>query len=301
MAIQVECACGRTLRLKNEIAGERIRCPDCGGTIDVPVIAAQADTLFDRDRFLLRQRVMSISQIYDVRDDHDQSVLFVKRPTALWWGILGILAGVLVFFLIFLGGLAILQMLKIDGGGQDVDTALVGVLVLGLTLLSMLATIATVVAIIPRRHVFFYRDPGQKDSVLEIHQDSKLMPFRPRYTLVCPQRGPIATFSKNILYSLFRKRWWCHDLEGNAICTAYEDSIILSLLRRLFGPAFGLLRTNYVIVRGSSADGDRLGEFNRKLTLFDRYVLDLSADPTRSLDRRIALAMGVLLDTGDGR
>jgi hypothetical protein len=69
----------------------------------------------------------------------------------------------------------------------------------------------------------------------------------------------------------------------------------------LFGPAFGLLRTNYVIVRGSSADGDRLGEFNRKLTLFDRYVLDLSADPTRSLDRRIALAMGVLLDTGDGR
>ena len=56
-----------------------------------------------------------------------------------------------------------------------------------------------------------------------------------------------------------------------------------------------------MIVRGSSADGERLGEFNRKLTLFDRYVLDLSADPTRSLDRRIALAMGVMLDTGDGR
>jgi hypothetical protein len=301
MAIQVSCDCGRTLSLKNELAGEKIRCPDCGGTIDVPVIAAQADAIFDRDRFLLRQRMMSISQIYDVRDDRDQSVLFVKRPTALGWMILGILAGLLVFFSMFLGGLVLLQILKIDGGGQNVDRDLVAVLVLGLTLLSMLATLATVVAIIPRRHVFFYRDQGQKDSVLEIHQDRKLMPFRPHYTLVCPQQGPIAKFSKNIVYSLFRKRWWCHDLEGHAICTAYEDSIILSLLRRLFGPAFGLLRTNYVIVRGSSADGDRLGEFNRKLTLFDRYVLDLSADPTRSLDRRIALAMGVLLDTGDGR
>ena len=301
MAIQVSCECGRTLSLKNELAGERIRCPDCGGTISVPGISSQADALFDRDRFLLRQRVMTISQVYDVRDDHDRSILYVKRPTALWWGILGILAGLVVFFIIFLGGLAILQMLAIDGGGPQVDRPLVGALVIGLTLLSMLATIATVVAIIPRRHVFFYRDPGQKESVLEIHQESKLMPFRPRYTLVCPQQGPIAKFSKNIFYSLFRKRWWCHDLEGNAICTAYEDSIILSLLRRLIGPAFGLLRTNYVIVRGSAADGERLGEFNRKLTLFDRYVLDLSADPLRSLDRRVALAMGVLLDTGDGR
>lgn len=301
MAIQVECPCGRTLRLKNEFAGERIRCPDCDGTIDVPAIAPQADALFDRDRFLLRQRVMSISQVYDVRDDHDRSILYVKRPTALWWAILGILAGVVVFFLIFLGGLAVLQMLTLDGGGRRIDGPFVGALVIGLVLLSILSTIATVVAIIPRRHVFFYRDPGQKESVLEIHQKSKLMPFRPRYTLVCPEQGPIATFSKNVFYSLFRKRWWCHDLEGNAICTAYEDSIILSLLRRLFGPAFGLLRTNYVIVRGSSADGERVGEFNRTLTLFDRYVLDLSADPTRSLDRRIALAMGVMLDTGDGR
>jgi glutamate dehydrogenase/leucine dehydrogenase len=48
MAIQVSCDCGRTLSLKNELAGEKIRCPDCGGTIDVPVIAAQADAIFDR-------------------------------------------------------------------------------------------------------------------------------------------------------------------------------------------------------------------------------------------------------------
>ena len=43
------------------------------------------------------------------------------------------------------------------------------------------------------------------------------------------------------------------------------------------------------------------GEFNRKFTLFDRYVLDLSADADRTFDRRIALAVGVMLDTGERR
>lgn len=298
MAITVTCGCGRSLALKHELAGERLRCPDCGGTIDVPSIASQADAVFDHDRFLLRQRLMTIAQVYDVRDDAGASILFVKRPSHLLSGLLGVLAGIVVFFVVFLGGAVALAAVL---GGPGANREAVGILALPLLLASILAAVATAVAIIPRRHVYFRRDPKDRETVLEIHQDRKLMPFRPRYTLVCPRQGPLATFSKNILYSLFRRRWWCHALDGSPICTAYEDSIILSLLRRLLGPMFGLLRTNYVIVRGAHADGERLGEFNRKFTLLDRYVLDLSADPTRSLDRRVALALGVMLDTGDGR
>ena len=44
-----------------------------------------------------------------------------------------------------------------------------------------------------------------------------------------------------------------------------------------------------------------LGRFNRKLTLFDKYVLDMTSDGARTLDRRIAVALGVLLDTGERR
>jgi len=73
---------------------------------------------------------------------------------------------------------------------------------------------------------------------------------------------------------------------------------VLSLLRRVLGPLFGLLRTNFVFLR---PDGEVLGEFNRKFTLLDRYVVDLSADTDRALDRRIALAMGIMLDTGERR
>jgi hypothetical protein len=44
-----------------------------------------------------------------------------------------------------------------------------------------------------------------------------------------------------------------------------------------------------------------LGEFNRKLTLFDRYVIDVRGDVEGILDRRVALALGVMLDTGERR
>jgi len=54
-----------------------------------------------------------------------------------------------------------------------------------------------------------------------------------------------------------------------------------------------------VLVRGEHAEV--FGEFNRKFTLLDRYVLDLSADPARTFDRRVALALGVMLDTGERR
>jgi len=45
-----------------------------------------------------------------------------------------------------------------------------------------------------------------------------------------------------------------------------------------------------------------LGRYlNRKFTILDRYVLDLTVDKEHRLDRRIALALGILLDTGERR
>jgi hypothetical protein len=88
-------------------------------------------------------------------------------------------------------------------------------------------------------------------------------------------------------------------MNGTVMCVAKEDSIILSLLRRVLGPLFGLLRTNFLITRG---DTDMvIGEFKRKFTILDRYVLDLSPDRRRDLDRRLGLALGVMLDTGERR
>ena len=83
---------------------------------------------------------------------------------------------------------------------------------------------------------------------------------------------------------------------------AREDSLLLSLLRRFLGPMLGILRANFILVVPQSDNTEKTrGEFNRNFTLFDRYVLDLSRDRPRMVDRRLAIALGVLLDTGENR
>jgi len=109
----------------------------------------------------------------------------------------------------------------------------------------------------------------------------------------------LARFRKKFLYNIIRKRWYCFDPEGSLLCIAKEESIILSLLRRILGNFFGLLRVNFIILRGNS--DNIIGEFNRKFTLLDRYVLDMTNDSGNDIDRRIAIALGVLLDTGERR
>jgi hypothetical protein len=36
MAISVQCDCGRALRLKDHLAGKRVKCPDCSTPLNVP-------------------------------------------------------------------------------------------------------------------------------------------------------------------------------------------------------------------------------------------------------------------------
>jgi len=43
MSIPVECACGRTLQLRSDLAGKRVKCPTCGGVLSVPALDSDAD------------------------------------------------------------------------------------------------------------------------------------------------------------------------------------------------------------------------------------------------------------------
>jgi hypothetical protein len=44
-------------------------------------------------------------------------------------------------------------------------------------------------------------------------------------------------------------------------------------------------------------DGRVIGHMNRKFQLRDRYVLDLSSDHERQLDRRLGIALAIGLNT----
>jgi hypothetical protein len=292
MPITVVCQCGASYTLKDEYAGKSIKCPKCQSSFVVPwsTVATQADPVFDRDRFLIRQKRISFSTKYFVGEEGGNELLFVHRPAGYGRMFLMIFAGItwIMFCLFATIGLA--------GGPRPDPNPVIGIIGL---VVGIIGFFAILISLAPKLHVSFYRDQGMREKLLTVRQDFKFAILNAKYTLLDAEEQPLAVFHKNYLYNIIRRRWYVDDPDGRPICIAMEDSILLSLLRRFLGPMLGLLRTNFVITKPDFQVV--LGEFNRKLTIFDRYVLDLSRDQQRTLDRRVALALGVMLDTGERR
>ncbi|PYO95893.1 MAG: hypothetical protein DMD60_12410 [Gemmatimonadetes bacterium] len=297
MAVRVSCQCGTSYELKDEFAGRLVKCPQCArenrvaGVVPAAAVTPQADPVFDRDVFLLRQQLLRISEKYDVADEQGNKIVFVERPAHLLRNVGAILAG-----LVAGGAVGVVFGMLSDMAKGTAYEGVLGVLaVIGF----FVALFAVGIGLSAKRHVTFYRDETKRDKLLEVLQDRKWQPITATYTVRDRTGRTVALLWKNYLYNIIRKRWYVKAPDGTTLYMAKEDSIILSLLRRLLGPLFGLLRTNFIIVRSDS--DDVVGEFNRKFTLLDRYVLDLKADRARALDRRVALALGVMLDTGERR
>lgn len=300
MPVNVTCACGAAYNLKDEYAGSQLACPKCGAAIAVPALppappvhAQAGDPAFARDRFLLNQRHMAIREKYEVADEAGAPLMFVERPRYILLNVLAIFAGIgagvvnLFFFA------AVRAALKSGG-----DPLLLTVLALWAFYGSFFVVYLVAAALAKKRHITIYRDDSRAEVLLNVRQDHKIQLLTASYTVHDTQGAPVFRIFKKRLHNIFRKRWYCQDNNGGLLFTAKEDSIILSMLRYFLGSFFGLLRTNYMFL---DQENNILGEFNRKLTILDRYVLDMSSDSLRAVDRRAALAMGVLLDTGEKR
>lgn len=302
MPVLVTCECGTSYDLKDEFAGKLVKCPNCGRPARAPSAATsrqgQADPAFDRDTFLLRQQLLKISEKYDVGDEQGNKLVFVERPAHL----LRNLGAVLAVFVILIGGVSLFAAM-IPGAqttGAQPNPASAWIALIGMVI-TVVGAIAAGIAISAKRHVTFYRDESKRERLLDILQDKKFQPITMTYTVRDARGRPLARLGKNWLFNIIRKRWyvWAPPPDGRVLFLAKEDSVILSLLRRFLGPMFGLLRTNFIILPAGTEDV--IGEFKRKFTILDRYVLDMTADPQRLMDRRIALALGVMLDTGERR
>lgn len=235
--------------------------------------------------------MLRISQKYDVSDAQGNKIVFVERPAHLLHNLGALLAGLVAGTAVGVG----FGLLSETVNGSAPDGVFVALAMLGF----LAAFIVVAVALSAKRHVTFYRDPSKRAKLLDVLQDKKWQPITATYTVRDASGRTIALLAKNHLYNLLRKRWYVKAPDGTTLYLAKEDSVILSLLRRILGPLFGILRTNFIIVHADSEDV--VGEFNRKFTILDRYVLDLKADRIRVLDRRVALALGVMLDTGERR
>lgn len=295
MPVTVTCQCNNSFSLKDEFAGSLVKCPKCGAAVRAGTAAltplSDADPVFARDIFLLRQKALKINEKYDVCDEQGRPLVFVERPAHLARNLLALLAGVIA---------AMVWVVVLIAA---TDAAGVGPLSDALTILAAVGFVPVLLLVATplskKRHVTFYTGADKRERLFEILQDQKFHVPTATYTVRDARGDVLARFRKNYLYNLIRRRWEVLAPAGHVAWVAKEDSIILSLLRRLLGPLFGFLRTNFIFQR---AGNDRvIGEFKRKFTILDRYVLDLTSDTQRAFDRRVALALGVMLDTGERR
>jgi hypothetical protein len=294
VGVVVTCPCGEVYELRPEYAGRLLECPSCGRHLragpspNAPRPPTPGlDHAFDRDVFLLRERVFTITSKYEVWAEDGTPILYVERPTYP--------VRTLVAYL-----LAVLATLTLMGpavGAIGRDGS--GLLVLLSIPVAAFVFLVISMSLRPRRHVTIYRDESRQETLLRVTQDQRVALVTRTYTVMTASGEALAVFRKTYLHNIIRKRWYVTSPGGEPLAMAIEDSIVLSLLRRVIGTFFGFLRTNFVFIRGR--DAEIFGEFNRKFTLLDRYVLDLSGDTARTFDRRVAVALGVMLDTGERR
>ncbi|HYE02603.1 MAG TPA: hypothetical protein VD963_05145, partial [Phycisphaerales bacterium] len=169
--------------------------------------------------------------------------------------------------------------------------------------LGVVACVAIGVALSPKRHVTFYADATKGRPLLRVYQDRRWQLPVATYTIADGADQLLAILRKNVLHDLVRRKWQVIGPDGSLLCHAQEEASIFRCLARRVARQYVPVRINFVFLTPPEPGrpAARLGVFNRKLTLLDRYVLDLSADRAERLDRRVALALGVMLDSAERR
>ncbi|MFW6092436.1 MAG: hypothetical protein ACODAC_00585 [Pseudomonadota bacterium] len=109
----------------------------------------------------------------------------------------------------------------------------------------------------------------------------------------------VGTLKREPISSTFlRDHWTIHDAAGTQVGEVVEDSMAKALVRRFFDLASFLLPQRYHAEIG----GRRAGVFKQRFNpIIFKLDVDLTADPEAALDRRLAVAMGVLLSAIEGR
>ncbi|MGH8906686.1 MAG: hypothetical protein ACRD0K_09255 [Egibacteraceae bacterium] len=148
-----------------------------------------------------------------------------------------------------------------------------------------------------REQIDFFADEAQRVPLLRL-KARKVFEFRGRSEVQLPDGQVIGQFQKVFGVSLLRSAWQVLDADGEVVATARESSMAMALLRRLWD--FVPLIENIPFKPPFHFDvfvGDRhVGRYTRLLAFRDRYLMDLSGDTERVIDRRVAMAFCIALD-----
>ena len=152
-----------------------------------------------------------------------------------------------------------------------------------------------------KEDIRFYADEGETQELFRIAARTWLDTGGSRYDVVAADGTSIGVLHHR-MKSLVRTTWTVQDSAEQEVAVAQERSTVAAVLRRVidFVPDYGGLIPipyNFDIL----VDGRVAGRMDRKFKLRDQYVLDLTGDHERKLDRRLAIALAVGLDTLQNR
>jgi hypothetical protein len=153
-----------------------------------------------------------------------------------------------------------------------------------------------------KEDIRFYADESESDELFRLKARSVLDFGGSQYDVLVDE-DRIGLLRHKFLESLYRSTWHIGGPDEQEVAIARESSTAIGILRRVidFVPYVGGLIPipyNFEIV----IDGEVVGRMNRKFArVRDQYVLDLSGDRDRRIDRRIAVALAVGLDALQNR
>jgi uncharacterized protein YxjI len=154
----------------------------------------------------------------------------------------------------------------------------------------------------------FYADEAKTSELFRVKARQAFDP-RAKYKVTDADGREIGELKKEFKRSLARSTWRVYEAGGEQeVMCATERSLFRSLLRRalslggfipIVGDILGLIPIRYHF---DFFTGERtVGSFERRFGIRDRYILDLSGDAERRIDRRVAIALSVAMDALQAR
>jgi hypothetical protein len=151
-----------------------------------------------------------------------------------------------------------------------------------------------------REDIRFFADESESEELFRIKARAWLE-LAGRYDVVAPDGARLGVLEKVFGRSLLRSTWRVLDENEQEVAFTHEKSVPLAILRRVIDLVpYGEL-VPVVFQFTIYMDGQEVGEMRRPIGLRDRYILRLSGDPDRRIDRRVAVALSVALDALQSR
>ena len=151
-----------------------------------------------------------------------------------------------------------------------------------------------------KEDIRFFADENETHELWRIKARS-MMEFSSRYDVTTPEGEKIGVLGKVFGKSLLRSTWSVMDANEQELAVAKERSVSIALFRRVIDAVpygdFVPVPFHFTIDAGER----KIGDLNRRLGFRDTYDLDVSGDVERTIDRRLAVSLGIALDALQSR